>query len=353
MRTLILHGRDDLRLDDRPMPHPGAGEVVIEVTTALTCATDAKMLRLGGHPALGSLPAPLGHELCGVVRAIGAGVRSGLLGQRVVAANSAPCGECWACAEGHEHLCEARAYLTGAFAEYVLVPASIVRRNLLQVPSGMLDVQAALVEPLACAVLGAERCTAGPSDWVLVLGGGVQGQLLTSRLAERGCRVALCDPHPERRDRALRFGAEVTFRAPRDPQTIAEIKRSLPGGRGGAYVIEAVGRIDAWKAALEVARPGAEVTFYGGCAREEVLPVPSADLHYGQLRIQGSYHHTPRTVQIAFDTLVSDRYPFTELVSRHELALEEVGAALRAGGEKQVVRPRSEEATRSHNARFG
>ena len=114
MRSLVLHGIDDLRLEHLPVPDPEPGEVVIEVTTALTCATDAKMLRLGAHPALGPLPAPLGHELCGIVNAVGSGVSQHLLGRRVVVANSAPCETCWACAEHREDLCEARTYLVGA-----------------------------------------------------------------------------------------------------------------------------------------------------------------------------------------------------------------------------------------------
>ena len=349
MRALALHGANDLRLEDRPVPLPGPGEVVVEVTTALTCATDAKMLRLGGHPALGALPALLGHELCGIVDAVGDGVARDLLGRRVVVANSAPCGACWACAEGREHLCDARTYLTGAFAEYALVPSPIVGRNLIELPSEMSEALAALVEPLACAVLGAERCTAARGDWVVVLGGGVQGQLLTSRLAARGCQVILCDPHPERRARALRFGAEHAADAPRDAERLAALRGLLPGGRGAPFVIEAVGKIDAWTAALRVARPGAEVTFYGGCGPNDVLPVSSAELHYGQLRLQGSYHHTPATVRTAFDALVAENAPFAELINGRELGLEDVGDALRAGGDKHVVRPRAGVAPRSHN----
>ncbi|HEU5321165.1 MAG TPA: alcohol dehydrogenase catalytic domain-containing protein, partial [Methylomirabilota bacterium] len=189
MRALILHGPGDLRLEEVPDPRPGPGEVVVRVDAALTCATDAKMVSAGAHPALGPLPAPLGHEVAGTVREAGAGVSWPEAGDAVVVANSAPCGACRACREGRPNLCESIVYLTGAFAELLLVPAPIVARNTLARPAGLDPAVAAMAEPLACALHSAGRCGAGPGDAVLVLGGGVQGQLLAGALAGRGCRV--------------------------------------------------------------------------------------------------------------------------------------------------------------------
>lgn len=100
MRALILHGAGDLRLEDVPDPVAGPGEIVIDVTSALTCATDAKMMAAGAHPALGPLPAPLGHEVAGVVREAGEGVVRPRPGDAVVVANSAPCLGCPPAAPG-------------------------------------------------------------------------------------------------------------------------------------------------------------------------------------------------------------------------------------------------------------
>ncbi len=157
MRALVLHGPDDVRLEELPVPQPAPGEVVLQVTRALTCATDAKMLRQGRHPALPPPPAPLGHEACGVVAAIGDGVQGVREGDAVVVANSAPCGECPPCRRGRPSLCESIVYLSGAFAEYLRVPARIVQRNMLPLPPGLDPARAAMVEPLACAVRGVER----------------------------------------------------------------------------------------------------------------------------------------------------------------------------------------------------
>jgi L-iditol 2-dehydrogenase len=338
MRALILHGPDDVRLEEVPVPQPGPGEVVLQVTRALTCATDAKMLRQGHHPALPPPPAPLGHEACGVVVAIGDGVDGVGEGDTVVVANSAPCGECPPCRRGRPSLCESIVYLSGAFAEYLRVPARIVQRNMLPLPDGLDPARAAMVEPLACAVRGVERIEAGRGDEVVVLGGGVQGTLITGLLAARGCAVTLCDPHAERRDRALRFGAVRAVDAPRDAAAIDEVRAAHGEGRGPDAVVEAVGRPDAWEAAVAIARPGGEVLLYGGCAPGSTVTLPTFPLHYGELAIRGTYHHTPEAVREALAHLATGDAPYDDLIG-DEITLDQVPGVLRAGsGDKRPVR---------------
>ncbi len=339
MRALVLHGPDDLRLEDLPVPSPGPGEVVLQVTRALTCATDAKMLRQGRHPALPVPPAPFGHEACGVVAAAGAGVDGVREGDAVVVANSAPCGECPPCLRGRPSLCEDIVYLSGAYAEYLRVPARIVARNMLPLPPGLAPERAAMVEPLACAVRGVERVEAGEGDEVVVLGGGVQGTLIAGLLAVRGCRVTLCDPHAERRDRALRFGAARAMDAPRDAAAVEAVRAAHGDGRGPDAVVEAVGRPDAWEAAVALARPGGEVLLYGGCAPGTTVTLPTHPLHYGELSVRGSYHHTPAAVRAALAHLAAGDAPYGDLLGG-EITLEDVAPVLRAGsGDKRPVRP--------------
>jgi L-iditol 2-dehydrogenase len=338
VRALILHGPGDLRLEDVPDPAPGPGEVVLRVAVALTCATDAKMLRNGRHPALPVPPAPFGHEAAGIVERVGAGVDRPRPGDVVVTANSAPCGECFYCRRGRPSLCEDLVYLSGAFAERLRVPARIVACNLLPVPEGVPLELAAMVEPLACAVRTAERCAAAEGDCVVVLGGGVQGQLLTALLAGRGCRVTLCDPHPERRERALRFGADAVAAAPRDPAAAARLRRATPGGRGADVVIEAVGRPEAWEAAVALARPGGEIVFHGGCAPGTAVSLPTYRLHYEELRLVGSYHHTPDAVRAALAFIARGAAPLGELVGA-PIGLADVARVLGERGPKRPVVP--------------
>ena len=335
---MILHGPGDLRLQEVADPSPAPGEVVLQVDYAMTCATDAKMLRHGRHPALPEPPAPFGHEATGRVVAVGEGVAWPAVGDAVVVANSAPCGDCFYCLRERPSLCESLVYLWGAFAERVLVPARIVTVNMLARPDGLDPRLAAMIEPLACAIRGVQQSQAAHGDTVVIVGGGVQGQLLTACLARRGCQVVVCDPHQDRRDRALRFGAVRALDAPRDDADVQSVRAETPGGRGADVVFEAVGRPETWQVAVGLARPAGEVNLYGGCPPGSTVTLPTERLHYHELRIQGSYHHTPEAVREALALLVDSAAPFAELVGE-PIGLAEVATVLAESGVKRPVVP--------------
>ncbi len=335
---MILHGPGDLRLQEVADPSPAPGEVVLQVDYAMTCATDAKMLRHGRHPALPEPPAPFGHEATGHVVAVGEGVAWPAVGDAVVVANSAPCGDCFYCLRERPSLCESLVYLWGAFAERVLVPARIVAINMLARPDGLDPRLAAMIEPLACAIRGVQQSQAAHGDTVVIVGGGVQGQLLTACLARRGCQVVVCDPHQDRRDRALRFGAVRALDAPRDDADVRSVRAETPGGRGADVVFEAVGRPETWQVAVGLVRPAGEVNLYGGCPPGSTVTLPTERLHYHELRIQGSYHHTPEAVREALALLVESAAPFAELVGE-PIGLAEVATVLGESGVKRPVVP--------------
>ena len=339
MRALILHGAGDLRLEEVPDPVAGPGEIVVAVGVALTCATDAKMMESGAHPALGPLPAPLGHEVAGVVAELGEGVTALRPGDAVVVANSAPCGACPECRAGRPNLCRSITYLTGAFAERLRVPAPIVARNVHPVPPGLEPAVAAFAEPLACAVHTVAGCPPAGEREVLVLGGGVQGQLLAGLLAARGERVTLVDPHAERREAALRRGAAAALPAPGGEEGVAALRAAVGDGLGAHLVVEAVGRPAAWRMAVELVRPAGEVVFHGGCPAGTLVDLPAGPIHYSELTLRGSYHHTPAAFREALAVLAHD----TSLVRgmlHGPIGLSEVPGTLRASrGVKHPVMP--------------
>ena len=338
MRALILHGPGDLRLEEVVDPAPGPGEVVLQVEYAMTCGTDAKMLRNGSHPALPDPPTRFGHEATGHVVAVGTGVTWPAVGDAVVVANSAPCGSCFYCGRDRPSLCESLVYLWGTFAERVLVPARIVTVNMLPRPATLDPRLAAMIEPLACAIRGVHNSQAAAGDTVVIVGGGVQGQFLTACLSRRGCDVVVCDPHPDRRERAMRFGATRTLDAPRDDAGVRGVRAETPGGRGADVVFEAVGRPETWQVAVALARPGGEVNLYGGCPPGSTVTLPTEAIHYSELRLQGSYHHTPQAVREALALLVDSAPSFAELVGE-PIGLEEVATVLAESGVKRPVVP--------------
>jgi L-iditol 2-dehydrogenase len=293
VRALLYHGPGDLRVEEVPRPEPEPGDVLVQVEVALTDRTDAKAFRRGHPLLLEELPSPFGHEFCGIDVATG---------RRVVAANSAPCGECPPCRRGEETLCEhLRPFLNGAYAEYLLVPARIAERNLLAVPPGLPSDVAAMVEPLACCLHGIERAEVESGQTVAVLGPGPIGLMLCAAARDAGARVVAVGGRLERRELARDFGAE-------------------PGdGRGADILVEAAGTAESWQDALELVRPGGTVLFFGG--RE--LAVDTFRLHYEELTLRGAFHHTPRHVRAAVAFLASGAYPWERLVT-HRVGLEQV-----------------------------
>jgi L-iditol 2-dehydrogenase len=302
VRALIFHGPGDVRLEEAPDPEPGPGDVLVQIEVALTDGTDAKAFQRGHPVLLGPPPSPFGHEFCGIDVATG---------RRVVAANSAPCGECGPCRRGRETLCEhLLPLLNGAYAELLLVPERIARRNLLPVPPGLAPEVAALVEPLACCLHGIERAGIEAGDEVAILGAGPIGLMLCACAADAGGRPTVIGGRPERRELATLFGART----------------GLPPGEFGV-VIEAAGTEASWRDAVELAAPGGTVLLFGGLPGGAHPGVDATRLHYEELTLRGAFHHTPATVRAALAFLASGAYPWERLIT-HRVGLDGVAALL-------------------------
>jgi L-iditol 2-dehydrogenase len=297
VRALILHAPGDLRLEDVPDPVPREGDVLLEVEVALTDGTDLKAYRRGHPVLLGELPSPFGHEVCGIDVATG---------RRVVAANSSPCGSCGACRRGQETLCE-RLFplLNGAYAELLLVPKRIASRNLLPVPPGLSAEVAALTEPLACCLHGIDVAGVEHGQTVAVVGLGPIGLMLCACVADAGARPVAVGSREERRALASSFGAVTS-----DPEDVD-------------VAIEAAGTVEAWGRAFDLVRPGGTVLAFGGLPRDVRVAIDPYRIHYEEVRLVGSFHHTPRHLRAALAFLASGAYPFERLIT-HEVGLEGV-----------------------------
>ena len=193
MKAAIFHGPGDLRIEEVAEQQPGPGEISVEVRAAATCGTDLKSYRRG-HPKLfPTLPARFGHEFAGIVSAVGDGVQRFSPGERVVAANTAPCGTCWACVRGRLSLCENLIFLNGAFAEQLIIPAPIVERNTYTLPDSLAFEAAAPLEPLATVVHGMAETGIELGDTVVVHGAGPIGLMFTRLVTLRGATAITVD----------------------------------------------------------------------------------------------------------------------------------------------------------------
>ncbi|MCA1728270.1 MAG: zinc-binding dehydrogenase [Actinobacteria bacterium] len=332
----------DVRMEDIAVPEAGPGEVLVHIGAALTCGTDVKTYKRG-HPTLfEELPSPFGHEFGGTVEAVGEGVEGWRAGMRVVAANSAPCNHCFYCKVGDQSMCENLSFLNGAFAEYIVVPSRIVAQNLYEIPEGMEFSRAALLEPLACAVHGVLRTPISMGDTVAVIGAGQIGLMFVRLATERGARVICVDKSAARLEVARTLGAEETIEAAERVDTISAVREWTPESRGADVVIEAVGLPQLWEQALQMVRKGGDVTLFGGAPSGTSIEVDTVLLHYSQLTIRGIFHHTPYTVQVAFDLLKSGRVdpePFISGVRPLEDVVEALESHGRQEGIKYEIRP--------------
>jgi L-iditol 2-dehydrogenase len=306
MRAAVLHGPDDLRVQEVQEP---TGEVVVEVRAATACGTDRKML-LRGHPILGGYPARFGHET--------AGVRIDT-GDRVLVGDSVACGACAPCVSGRAAICRSPTWVLGGFAERIAAPQAALHA----LPEGLDFAGAAMAEPLAACVHAVRR--GGDARDVAVLGGGTIGLMLARLLVLDGRDVLVVDRHAERRAQAEALGA-----------------RAGPQLASHDLVFEAVGRVEAWDQALAAVRPGGTVVFVGGCPSGTTIDVPTGPLHYDEVDLRGAFHHTRDEVDRAIALLAGGDVDWHALAGE-QVGLDDLAEALRApaAGEarKLVVHP--------------
>ncbi|HAB16105.1 MAG TPA: alcohol dehydrogenase, partial [Verrucomicrobiales bacterium] len=298
MKAARLHGRQDLRVENVEEMSLAPGEVRVRIEAALTCGTDVKVWRRGYHARMLTPPCRFGHEFAGVISEVHPQTPGWSLGERVVAANSAPCGDCDFCQRGQEQLCRDLLFLNGAYAESIVVPARIVRCNLLRLGAGTSFRDAALVEPLACVVQGLDQLRVHPGERVLVIGSGPIGLMATALVIGSGADAVVAGRGTARLAAARRLGARAVVESAAHDDVEWAVKSALERTEFDA-VFEAVGKPETWAAAVRLVRPGGRVNWFGGCPSGSSVMLDTTWVHYSALTLFASFHHTPRTIRRA------------------------------------------------------
>jgi L-iditol 2-dehydrogenase len=273
-------------------------------------------------------PSVFGHELSGVIAELGPRVNGFSVGQRVVAANSAPCNRCFYCRIGRPNLCENIEFLNGAYAEYITIPSRIVEQNLLQIPDGVTFKQAALVEPLACAIHGTERSKIKVGDIVCIIGHGPIGLMLTRLAKLKGAKVIVVGRNPFKLEKARQFGADELVDITAVQDVVNTVRSLTPEGRGVDVAIEAVGLPETWNEAIAVVRRGGLVNLFAGCKPGTSIEIDTRRLHYDEIEIITVFHHTPRYVRIAL-SLISSGQIYADALITHEMPLDKLEEAFK------------------------
>ncbi|HEU5410075.1 MAG TPA: alcohol dehydrogenase catalytic domain-containing protein [Candidatus Acidoferrales bacterium] len=324
MNAAVLYGREDLKVERVGVPKLREDEVLVRVQVALTCGTDLKVWRQGSHPRMICPPAIFGHELAGVVEETGAAVGKEIrTGMRVVPGNSAPCGTCLYCRKGQPNLCEDLLFNNGAYAEYVRIPGRIVRQNLLEIPEHVSFRDAAMVEPLACVLRGIHETGIQAGDTAVIIGCGPIGLKFVRALSARDVRVIALGKRKSQIEAAERLGAYAAFDVSTMDSPVNVVRELTDGQRGADAVVEAVGSAKTWQWAIQMVRKGGKVNFFGGCPHGTQVEFDPALLHYSEITLKATFHHTPRFIREALETIargdvrasdfVTGETPLTEL----------------------------------------
>lgn len=344
MKAARFYAPRDVRVEQVALPALKPGELLLKMEAALTCGTDLKCFKRD-HPVLlgQERPAPFGHEGCGRVVDMMLDPELPMrvsVGQRVVAANSAPCHQCFFCHKKQYNLCEHLVLLNGTYAEYMVIPANIARLNTYAVPDSLDPFAAAFAEPLAIALRGVELSGVKAGDHIAIFGLGAIGQLMIMVARWKGAHVSAIGRGAFRRNIAEQVsGADVVLdiREFKTPQAL--IASHTPAGRGFDVVIEAVGLPETWESSLQMVRRGGVVNLYGGCPAGSTITVDTRRLHYDEITVLSLFHHTPQFFKQAVDLLVTGQLNPLPLMSAQfeldavcdALGWVEAGKAVKAG----------------------
>jgi (R,R)-butanediol dehydrogenase/meso-butanediol dehydrogenase/diacetyl reductase len=273
MRAVVYHGQRDVRLEDKPVPVPGPGELLLEVGTVGVCGSDVAEWAYGPHqhpvltphPVTGHLgPITPGHEFSGTVVGLGDGVDPQWLGATVASCGSVACGRCDACRRGQSNQCQQYAgvglHRDGALAEFVTTP----KENCLRVDDlGLTLDEAALCQPMSIAVHTVSRAGDVDGQTVLVQGVGGIGTFLVFALAHSGADVVATDMDPARLELARTLGARATVLADTDQQATAQRIMAEVGERELRVIFEVSGSRPGVLAALDLAPRGCRIVLVG------------------------------------------------------------------------------------------
>ena len=338
MKAIQFYAPEDIRYEEVPIQEPKKGEVLVKIMAALTCGTDVKTFRRG-HPVLiKSVPSGFGHEFSGIVEKLGEGVTNFKIGDRVVAANSAPCGECFFCKKGQYNLCENLQFLNGAYAEYITVPARIVEKNMIKIPDDLSFEEAAFTEPLANVVHGAERTDIKAGQSVGIIGIGPIGLMFAKYAKLKGARVIVGGRNEIKLRLAKEFADVDKVVDLKNTENFEEVFRNFSDEKRGLDVaIECVGLPEMWEKTFSLVRAGGTVHFFGGCKKGSEIKLPTTKMHYGDIKILSIFHHTPEYVRKALDLIATHKMDVKKLITE-EISLDKIPYAMQQHIEGKAIK---------------
>lgn len=322
MRAGVYHDNSDVRVEELPVPSIGPGEVLLRVRASGICGSDVlEWYRVPKAPIV------LGHEVAGDIVAVGEGVDTVAVGDRVVVSHHVPCNACPQCLAGFHTACHTlhtTNFDPGGFAQYVRVPELQTDRGVLVLPDGVTYEAGTFVEPLGCVARAQLRAGVRPGSTVLVIGSGISGLLhIRLALALGAGRVFATDVSPYRLEWARRSGATEAFDAVAAGEKLPELLREANGGKLADLVILCTGAPSAIDQGLACLDSGATFVVFAVPAPGEDHPMPLNDLWRREVTIRTAYGAAPGDLRTALDLIATGRVAVDDLVT-HRLPLERI-----------------------------
>lgn len=321
MRVAVYYSNSDIRIEDKPRPQIGPGELLIRIQAASICGSDVMEWYRKDK-----VPLVLGHEIAGTIEEAGEGLANYKKGERVIAAHHLPCGKCHYCLSGHETVCDTLRKTNldpGGFAELARLPAINAEKGVFLLPESVSFEEATLVEPLAC-VLRAQRLAGGVKDkFVLVIASGITGilHILLARYCKAGY-IAATDIVDYRLAQAKRFGADLSINA---KDYSPEALRKLNRGRLADLVIVCTGKPSAIAQGLASVERGGTVLFFAPTDKDAPIPIPFNALFWrNEITLTSSYAANPAEYQEALNLIAGRKFNISGMIT-HRLNLDQIG----------------------------
>ncbi len=335
MRVAVWYNNRDVRVEERPVPRIGPGEILVRIIASGICGSDVmEWYRLDRAPLI------LGHEIAGEVVAVGEGVKIYKVGDRVAVAHHVPCNTCHYCLSGNHTVCDTLRrtnFDPGGFAEYVRLPAINVDRGVFLLPDNMSFEEATFIEPLACVLRGQRRANFQTGQSVLVIGSGISGLLHVQLARALGAgRVVAVDINDYRQEAANKFGADTAFHA---DEFFPDRMREVNGGWLADLVIVCTGAVTAVNQALASVERGGTVLFFAPTAPGITIPISINDLFWRtDITLTTSYAGSPADYAAALKLIQARRVPVREMIT-HRLGLAETGLGFKlVAGAKESLK---------------
>jgi L-iditol 2-dehydrogenase len=314
LKVSMWYNNKDIRIEEIPTPKPGQKEILVKIMSCGICGSDiVEWYRLPRAPLV------QGHEIGGEIVEVGGSVKNFRPGDRVFVAPKVPCMKCHYCKNGHYPVCSnIKDRMPGGFAEYVLVPESLVENGTYRLPDNVTYDQSTFIEPLACVVRAQRLAGAKNDQTVMVIGCGMSGLLHIKLAKTKKCRIIATDINKKRLEFAKQIGADFTINAKEDvpERLIAENKKKAD------VVILCSSAVSAVEQAWKCVDKGGVIVFFAVPGPDKVVTIPINDFWTKEIRIITSYYCGPPDIIDAIKLVESGEIKVDDMIT-HKLPLKD------------------------------